>query len=483
MRLLQDLLPSAWVWAVVLVEIVVVVWAGLHVVLRKNDPRAAAYWLAIIALVPILGALLYLFLGINLIQRAGKRYREVLTFESTDSAAYVPHLLPDYETEVQSMEGLVHSVRTLSRMSLLGGNTVTMLRDGDEAYPPMLAAIREAKVSIAMCSYIFEPHGPGKEFMDALVEAAARGVEVRVMVDEAGTRYASPRVPRALQKRGVNARSFMPGKFMGRLLTLNLRNHRKILVVDGKIGFTGGINIRQGHLLSSKPNHPARDLHFSLHGPAVGQLMRMFTEDWALCTGEWLQGDEWFPLLDTPGDTSVIGLPDGPDDDMHTILLAIATALDEAKREVRIMTPYFLPPEPIFSSLITCALRGIKVRILVPGTNNLPFVQWASRTMYEPLLKRGCIIHEAAPPFDHSKMLTVDGKFSLIGSANLDPRSLRLNFEFNLGCFDDKLAATLNAEFDARLHGARQITQEWLDAQTFGQRLRGGVARMFAPLL
>ena len=464
-------------------EVIAVTWASLHVILKKNDPKAAAYWLAIIALVPILGALLYLFLGINLIRRAGKRYREVLTQEVLTGDAFVPHLLPEYESEVQSMEGLVHSLRTVSRMSLLGGNDIKVLRDGDEAYPEMLTAIREAKVSIAMCSYIFEPHGPGAEFMDALGDAAARGVAVRVMVDEAGTRYASPRVTKVLQKQGVNARSFMPARFIGRLLTMNLRNHRKILVVDGAMGFTGGINVRAGHVLASNPEHPARDIHFRISGPVVVQLMRMFAEDWAFCTGEWLKGNEWFPALDTPGDISAIGLPDGPDDDMHTNLFAIATALDEAKREVRIMTPYFLPPEPIYSSLITCALRGVKIRILVPGTNNLPFVQWASRTLYAPLLRRGCRIHEAGPPFDHSKMMTVDGKFSLIGSTNLDPRSLRLNFEFNLGCFDDRLAATLNAEFDRRMQGAREVTEEWLDQQTFGERLRGGIARMFAPLL
>lgn len=483
MRMLEQWLPSAWHWLLLLVEVVVATWALLHVLLKKNDPRAAAYWVAIIALVPILGALMYLFLGINLIRRAGRHYREVVGQGSPETAPYIPQLLPEYETEVQSMEGLVCSLKTVSRMSLLGGNTVQILRDGDEAYPAMLQAIDSAQKTLSLCSYIFEIKGPGMKFVEALDRAVKRGVEVRVMVDDAGTRYGWPPVTGEMRRRGIPVRRFMPNRFIGRLLTMNLRNHRKILVVDGHTGFTGGINIRAGHVIADQPSHPARDLHFLVKGPVVGQLQRLFAEDWAFCTGEWISGEGWFPEHDTPGDVSIIGLPDGPDADIGTNQFAIVTALDEARREVRVMTPYFLPPDPIFSSLMTCALRGVKVRILLPGTNNLPFVQWASRTMYAPLLKRGCRIFESTGVFDHSKIMTVDGKFSLIGSTNWDPRSLRLNFEFNLGCFDDRLAHQLNAEFDARMVGAREITEEWLAQMTLAERLRGGISRLFSPLM
>ena len=152
---------------------------------------------------------------------------------------------------------------------------------------------------------------------------------------------------------------------------------------------------------------------------------------------------------------------------------------------VRIITPYFLPPEPIFSALISCVLRGVKVRIITPsgGANNIPFVHWASRTFYPPLLSRGIQIFESAPPFDHSKVLIVDGIFTMIGSTNWDPRSLRLNFEFNLACFDDHLAQQLNQEFDHKLAQSRAITLEDLAAQTMPERFRNGIARLFVPLL
>jgi cardiolipin synthase len=186
-----------------------------------------------------------------------------------------------------------------------------------------------------------------------------------------------------------------------------------------------------------------------------------------------------------PGDVSAVGLPDGPDDDTQCIELAIATALDTAKRDVRIMTPYFLPPEPIFSALISCALRGVRVRIITPsgGANNIPFVHWASRTMYAPFLRHGVRLFESGAPFDHSKLLTIDGIFAMIGSTNLDPRSLKLNFEFNLACFDDQLAQRLNNSFDQKLALSTEVTMATLAAQSRLERFRNGIARLFTPLL
>lgn len=485
MRLLHEFLPTAWHWLLLITEIIAATSALLHVIIRKNDPRAAGYWVALIALVPLLGPLLYLLFGINIIRRSGKRYREMAGMSGDSVLDAMSHVLPEWETEVQAMPGFVHGLKTLSRLSLVGGNTVEPLRNGDETMPAMLAAIESAQKSISLLSYIFEIKGVGMKFVDALERAVKRGVEVRVMIDDAGTRYGWPPVTGELRKRGVTVHRFMPNRFIGRLLTMNLRNHRKLMVVDGYTGFTGGLNIRQGNMLLESPDHPVQDLHFRVQGPVVSQMQRMFAEDWHFCTGEWLTGEAWFPELDMPGDVSAIGLPEGPDADNQTISFAIATALNEAKKEVRIITPYFLPPEPIFSALITCVLRGVKVRIITPsgGANNIPFVHWASRTFYAPLLRRGIQIFESEPPFDHSKVMVVDGIFSMIGSTNWDPRSLHLNFEFNLACFDDQLAQRLNHEFDQKLALSKPVTLEELAAQTWLERFRNGIARLFVPLL
>lgn len=485
MRFLHDYLPTAWHWFLLIAEIAAASTALVHVILKKNNPRAAGYWVAIIALVPLLGPVLYLLLGINIIHRSGRRYRELAGSPGTGRADYIPLQLPDWETEVQSMPGLVHSLKTLSNMPLIGGNTVEMLRNGDEAMPAIIAAIDGAQKSVSLLSYIFEIKGIGFKIVDALDRAVKRGVQVRVMVDDAGTRYGWPPVTGELRRRGVMVHRFMPNHFVGRLLTMNLRNHRKLIVIDGKEGFTGGMNIRQGNMLKESPTHPVQDLHFRVKGPVVSQMQRIFVEDWHFCTGEWLKGDIWFPEQDTPGDVSAIGLPDGPDDDKQTISYAIASALAVAKRDVRIITPYFLPPEPIFSALIACALRGVRVRVITPSgkANNLPYVHWATRTFYPPLLSRGIQIFESEAPFDHSKLMTVDGVFSLIGSINWDPRSLRLNFEFNLACFDDQLAHTLNDEFDLKLANTHRVSMDDLAGQPLAVRLRNGIARLFVPLL
>lgn len=458
--------------------------AMAHVILRKRDPRAAAYWIAIILLVPLAGAALYLLLGINIIRRSARFYREAAGLDHAAVAGEaVPATAFEPEPEVIAMGPLLDSLRRLSRLPATSGNAVDILRNGDEAMPAMVDAIDRARESVCLGTYIFELQGVGTRFVDALARAKARGVEVRVMVDDAGTRYAWPPVTRELRRLGVRVARFMPNRFILRLLTFNLRNHRKILVVDGREGFTGGMNIRQGNMLLESPRHPVRDIHFRVRGPAVAQMQRMFAEDWHFCTGEALAGPHWYPDPQPVGDVCAIGIPDGPDEDMDVIADAMASALAAATQEVRIVTPYFLPTPQLFYGLISCALRGVDVRVIVPSKNNIPLIKWASRTMYLPLLERGVRIFESLPPFDHSKIFTVDGKWSCIGSTNWDPRSLRLNFEFDLACFDEPLARGLNLEFDVKLAAATEIYPAALGRQALPERFRDGIARLFIPLL
>jgi cardiolipin synthase len=313
--------------------------------------------------------------------------------------------------------------------------------------------------------------------------AVKRGVQVRVMVDDAGTRYSWPPVVEALTQAGVTARRFMPSRLVLRLITMNLRNHRKILVVDGKTAFTGGMNIREGNMVARKPKHAVHDLHFAVTGPCVAQIQRVFAEDWAFCTGESLEGPLWFPELAATGSTTAIGIVDGPDEDMEVMPAAFFAALNAAREEVKIITPYFLPNPVLLAALRLCAVRGVKVTILTPAENNIPFVGWAAQTLYPDLLSMGCRIFESAPPFDHSKLFLIDGVWSFLGSTNWDPRSLRLNFEFNLACHDVELCQRLAAEMEAKLAHNREITCEMLENAPVLHRLRNGFARLFIPAL
>ncbi len=454
-----------------------------HLLLRHRDYRSAAFWTALVVFSPLIGPALYLFLGINILRRRGKQYRHGSYEPWRDPVPDYPLPFPPDQPGTQEHQQFAKTLDRLSRFCFTVGNKVVALHNGDECMPRMLETIRHARHSVTLTSYIFEAIGIGAEFVEELGKAARRGVEVRVMVDDAGTRYSWPPVIEALRQAGVNARRFMPNRMVLRLITMNLRNHRKIMVVDGETAFTGGMNIREGNMLSHKPAHPVHDLHFEVTGPIVAQIQRVFAEDWEFCTGEALEGPQWFPALQACGSTSAIGIADGPDEDLEVMPLAFFAALNAAREEVRIMTPYFLPTPTLVAALRMCAIRGVKVTILTPAENNIPIVAWAAQTLYPELLAVGCRIFESPPPFDHAKFFLIDGVWSFLGSTNWDPRSLRLNFEFNLACHDPELGKNLRAEMEVKVAASREISTAMLEAAPVLQRMRNGFARLFIPIL
>lgn len=266
-------------------------------------------------------------------------------------------------------------------------------------------------------------------------------------------------------------------------MSINLRNHRKILVVDGRIGFTGGLNIRHAHLLKEKPKHPTQDLHFRIEGPIVAQLQETFADDWYFCVREALRGDRWFPQLQPVGAVAARGIADGPDEDFEIFRWTVLGALACAKTSVRIVTPYFLPDSAMISALNLAAMRGVDVDIILPSKSNLPYVHWATFAILWQVLQRGCRVWLTPPPFDHSKLMLVDGCWSLLGSANWDPRSFRLNFEFNIECYDAALAVALEHIVQQKLAHARPLTLKEVDLRSLPIKLRDGVARLFTPFL
>ena len=215
------------------------------------------------------------------------------------------------------------------------------------------------------------------------------------------------------------------------------------MVVDGRIGFTGGINLDERNCLERHTHGGIQDLHFHLSGPVVTQLQEVFVDDWAFCTGELLQGEPWFAATEQDGPVLARGIPDGPDDDFETLRLTLLGAIACARTSVHVVTPYFLPDASLIAALNISALRGVEVNIVLPAKNDLVLVQWASTGLLRQILERGCHVWLSPPPFDHTKLVLVDELWTLLGSANWDPRSLRLNFEFNVECYDQDLAIFL----------------------------------------
>jgi len=480
---LWPILQHIWHWLVLAAAVSLVVTAMGHVLVKQRDARSAAFWAIIICFVPVVGAAFYVLFGINSLRRLGRQYHQDAETGKHDVGAACPVNPWEMAPELTQMRGFAATLGRISRFEFTIGNKVTPLRNGDEAMHAMINAIKAAEKSVSLCSYIFEAKGIGAVFVEELVKAKRRGVEVRVLVDDAGTRYSFPPVTRILRRQGVTAKRYMPLHFILRILTMNLRNHRKVLVVDGRVGFTGGMNIRQGNMLEANPDHPVKDMHFQVEGPVVRQLQRVFAEDWAFCSNEVLSGDLWYPPLEPLDEVAAIGLPDGPDEDSNVLIRTLLAAINAAHEEVRIMTPYFLPNTRLTWALTLASLRGVRVTIITPRNNNIPFVRWAARTLYPELMQHGVHVYESDGHFDHSKFMVVDGLWALIGSTNWDPRSLRLNFEFNLACFDDVLAKKLNERFDESLADSRLITLKDLKESSLPIRLRDGVARLFMPFL
>ncbi len=368
---------------------------------------------------------------------------------------------------------------------LTPGNRVEALVNGDQAFPAMLTAIDSARTSISLMSYIFDNDASGKKFVEALARAVKRGVEVRVLIDAAGTRYSFPSITHRLKHANVKTARFLPASLFTpwRVTTVNLRNHRKAMIVDGRTAFTGGMNIRHGNVLADHPKSPVQDLHFLATGPVVAQLQEAFASDWAFTTGETLDGNKWFPDLQETGSVVARSITDGPDADFETARWTILAALAEAQTSVQIVTPYFLPDSGLITALNLAALRGVRVDIILPGVSNLRYVDWASHALWWQVLERGCRIWLTPPPFDHSKLMIVDGHWVMLGSANWDARSLRLNFELNVEAYGREFANEMSRIITIKLHGAREVTLAEMDARSYPAKIRDSIARLFSPYL
>ena len=460
--------------------------ASAHLILYKRDSRAAIGWLGCVWLMPLAGALLYFIFGVNRIRRRASwlrgdldRYRA----QAAEAACLPGELHRHLPAEARHLEMLARVVEGVVERPLLPGNRVQALVNGDAAFPAMLEAIGQARASVALETYIFDRDEAGLAFAQALGQAVRRGVEVRVLVNAAGARYSWPSILGALRRQGVRHARFLPSFNPYHLMSLNLRTHRKLLVTDGRLGFTGGMNIRAANCLKQRPRRAVQDLQFQVQGPVVAHLQETFADDWRFTTGEVLRGAAWFPKLERSGPVLARGVTDGPDEDFQKLRWTLLGALSIARQSVRVLTPYFLPDAEVVCGLALAAMRGVAVDLLLPERNNLPFVQWASRAMWWQVLKHGCRLWLTPPPFDHSKLMLLDGCWVLLGSANWDARSLRLNFEFDLECYDPELAARLGQLVEAKRRAAREVTLAEVDGRPFPSRLRDGLARLLTPYL
>ncbi len=471
-------------WALAATWLVVAAVAAGHAVCNKRDPRSAAVWVLLIATIPLVGAWLYWAVGINRVQRKairklGRRGRPFEVYDAAVVSAPAAH---------HPLVGHLHPLRTVAdrvaRLPLLDGNQIQPLHNGEQAYPRMLAAIAGARHSVTMASYIFDYDEVGKEFASALGQAARRGVKVHLLLDGIGALGNFSRIGRMLLKSGAKVASFVPLALPFGRIRLNLRNHRKILVVDGVTAFVGGINISARHLVTRK-NFQGRveDLHFEVAGPVVAEIQHTFSEDWALATDEVLSGEKFFPRLHPAGKALSRGIASGPDEDFEIIHWMFAAAFASAQKSIHVVTPYFVPTSALVMNMTMAALRGVEVKLWLPSLVDIRFLKWVADAYLQELLEKGIRIFRFPPPFVHTKLMIVDERWCLFGSANMDPRSLRLNFEFNVESYDVELASNLHRWLEGRIASTPEVTLEMIQARPTLARLRDGVFKLLSPHL
>lgn len=458
--------------------------AIIHIFLNKRDPRGAALWVVITVLIPFSGPLLYWILGINRVKRsstvrARRRSRPGWTqwhpghSEGPDRSRY---------TELESLNDI--SSRITSQ-PLLPGNTIEPLYEGNQAFPAMLAAIGTAKRSINLSTYILERDAVGLRTIIALCQAAKRGVEVRVLVDGLGTGLAAIAMARRLRDAGALLSIFHPllGHWVRRP-SINMRNHRKLLIIDGCTGFTGGINISGRHFLTRwKKVEPVRDIHFRVTGPVVDHMQAVFAEDWFASKGELLDSEKFIETSQEDGEDLIRAVSSGPDEDFERIYQLILGALRSARKNVLIMTPYFIPDRAMIQALCTAVLAGVRVEVLLPEKTDHPLVQRASMAYVPELIGNGVKVQLVPPPFVHSKVMVVDGIWSLIGSANIDPRSFRLNFEFDLEVYSKEFSTRMLQYSNEVSAEGTELTMEALLARPLMTRVLEGAVKIFSPYL
>lgn len=467
-------------WAVVL---------GLAplVLLRRKEPSATIAWLLSLVFLPALGALLFLLFGRDRVRLPARRKREldaivrtqVASARDESSGAYVPIAL-----ESPLERALFQVGARLTHQRATSGNAVQVLADGAATYDAIGAAIDAARHHVHAQYYLIRDDATGRWFRDRLVAAARRGVAVRLLMDGFGCFGLGASWTRPLRQAGARTATFLPMRSV-LLQPVNLRNHRKIVVVDGETAFTGGFNVGDEYRGGQMAGVGGwRDVHIRIEGPAAAELQRVFFQDWAFATAEPIDPATYFPAAVRPrGDATVAIVPSGPDTRTEAIHRLFFGAIVGATREVLVTTPYFVPTEALMVAMEVAAMRGVRLKLLLPARSNHRVTLHAGRSFYTRLLDAGVEVLEYQPGIVHAKTLVADGHVSLVGSANMDMRSFRLNFEIHALVHDARAAASLCATFEGYEREARAVEPAAWHRRPWAAHLKEGSARLVSPLL
>jgi len=364
--------------------------------------------------------------------------------------------------------------------AMIPGNTAELLKNGDEIFPAMTAAIRQAQKTVNLETYIFQPDEAGRQFADAMIDAAKRGVEVRLLIDAWGSKLGD--LQDGLERAGVRWRKYRPVRLFS-IYKVGKRTHRKILVVDGKVAFTGGLGISKQWRGNARNADEWRDTQVRVTGPVVDQMQAIFAEDWTYTTGEILVGEKFYPKPDgTGGPVQAQAIKASRGDASSQSKMFYYVAIQSAAKSIHIQNAYFLPDRQVRDALIAAVARGVDVKVMVPGRHiDLPLVRQASWLHYGDMLNGGVKIYEYRHTMMHNKTMVVDGVFSTIGSINFDTRSMNRNAEESLAFYDPAFAEKMEAMFADDLQRCKEITLADFNHRGLSKRISEVISYIWEP--
>lgn len=456
---------------------------------RQRTSRSTMMWLMVLGLVPILGFFFYMMFGADTrranmfrLKRGQDAYIRQLT--STQRKRLREGALFEKESGLDAYNALVEMNLNLDNSILTVKNDCSLFYHGAEVRQSMLQDIAAAKYSIDFLTYIIRSDQAGKQFVAALIAAAARGIRVRMLVDAVGSRGLRDREIRALRDAGAEVEIFFPSWFKHFNPRMNYRNHRKILVIDDHIGYIGGFNIGDEYVDGNPRIGRWRDTHLRIDGDGAAELKLRFVQDWLYASGENPEEERDVQFKPHPcKETALQLVTSGPDTQHRNIKYAMVKMVDMAERSIMIQTPYLIPDESFMDALMMAVLRGVRVRIMIPCKPDHPLVYWATTSYAGKLIEQGAEVYRYDGGFLHAKVFIIDEAVSMVGTANVDERSFSLNFEASAILYDAQINRDLRDQFEKDCEESTLITWDDYLRRPLLQRIKEPVARLFSPLL
>ncbi|QGT98836.1 Cardiolipin synthase, bacterial type ClsA [Candidatus Syntrophocurvum alkaliphilum] len=464
-----------------------IIFIAITIFLEKHDSNKTVAWLLILAVFPVVGFILYLFSGRNITRRHFFNKRNSYDLEVPDEILeyQLKHLQEGSlfnQIELDKYKNLLTLLLNNGRSPFTTNNATKVLNNGDEAFPEIFRCIEQATHHIHVESFVIKDDELGRQFRDALIKKAKQGVKVRVLYDGAGSWKLGRKYIKPLEDAGAEAVCFAPIFIPYPGYRVDYRNHRKIIIIDGNVGFVGGLNISDDYVHKGRLGF-WRDTHLKIEGEAVMFLQRVFVKDWLFATGENIQNLCYFNTYKYYGYELIQIADSGPDSHWESISQVYFVAMAAATEKIYFYTPYLVPNESILTALKTAALGGVDVKLIVPGTPDKFIVYWATKSYFEELLEAGVKIYQYQKGFVHSKVLIVDGVVASVGSANMDIRSFQLDFELNAIIYKSLRIEELENDFIEDIKDSKEVSLSDYKNRNLSDKFKESVGRLLSPLL